>query len=188
MVKTLSTIYVGCFHRPCNSCARTTISTIKQRNYSKHNGPRLTEYHSADSVIKLLRHLSSLFHWAAMTKLSAMTKYIQKTNYELSFWRWTRVDVSQTFSADQVWFRRTSGLFQRCSLPENLNLWTALIQLWAALKTPNFRARNQRWFSPKQLWNWNISEQKNQRWIRAVSTLIFSEIADFLWNSAETLI
>ena len=150
----------------------------------------------------------------------------------------TRVDVSETFSADQLWFRILSGLFQRCSLPENL--WTALIQLWTALKTEIFRAKNQRWNSAVQLWNradselnsadflwnssetgnfqskkisaeselfqrwfslkqswfslkqrWNtkFSEQKNQRWIRAVSALIFSETelnsADFLWHSAE---
>ena len=68
----------------------------------------------------------------------------------------TRVDVSETFSADQLWFRILSGLFQRCSLPENL--WTALIQLWTALKTEIFRAKNQRWNS-------------------AVSALIFSETA-----------
>ena len=66
----------------------------------------------------------------------------------------SRVDVSETFSADQLWFRILSGLFQRCSLPENL--WTALIQLWTALKTEFFRA-------------------KIQRWNRAVSALIFSE-------------
>ena len=67
-----------------------------------------------------------------------------------------RVDVSETFSADQLWFRILSGLFQRCSLPENL--WTALIQRWTALKTEIFRATNQRWNS-------------------AVSALIFSETA-----------
>ena len=54
----------------------------------------------------------------------------------------TRVDVSETFSADQLWFRILSGLFQRCSLPENLS--PALIQLWTALKTVIFRAKNQR--------------------------------------------
>ena len=43
-----------------------------------------------------------------------------------------RVDVSETFSADQLWFRIITGLFQRCSLPENL--WTALI------------SSEQRWF------------------------------------------
>ena len=59
----------------------------------------------------------------------------------------SRVDVSETFSADQLWFRTISGLFQRCSLPENL---------WTALKTEIFRAKNQRWNS-------------------AVSALIFSE-------------
>ena len=32
----------------------------------------------------------------------------------------SRVDVSETFSADQLCFRILSGLFQRCSLPENL--------------------------------------------------------------------
>ena len=74
----------------------------------------------------------------------------------------SRVDVSETFSADQLWFRILSGLFQRCSLPENL--WTALIQLWTALKTEIFRAKNQPWNS-------------------AVSALIFSETALF---SSET--
>ena len=68
----------------------------------------------------------------------------------------SRVEVSETFSADQLWFRILSGLFQRCSLPENL--WTALIQLWTALKTEIFRAKNQRWNS-------------------AVSALFFSETA-----------
>ena len=43
----------------------------------------------------------------------------------------TRVDVSETFSANQLWFRILSGLFQRCSLPENL--WAELIQSWTAL-------------------------------------------------------
>ena len=43
----------------------------------------------------------------------------------------TRVDVSETFSANQLWFRILSGLFQRCSLPENL--WGKLIQSWTAL-------------------------------------------------------
>ena len=81
----------------------------------------------------------------------------------------TRVDVSETFSADQLWFRILSGLFQRCSLPENL--WTALIQLWTALKTEIFRAKNQRWNSAVQLWNRADSELNS---------------ADFLWNSSET--
>ena len=103
----------------------------------------------------------------------------------------TRVDVSETFSADQLWFRILSGLFQRCSLPENL--WTALIQLWTALKTEIFRAKNQRWNSAVKLWNradselnsadflWNSSEtgnfqsKKNQLRISAVSALIFPE-------------
>ena len=70
--------------------------------------------------------------------------------------RQSRVDVSETFSADQLWFRILSGLFQRCSLPENL--WTALIQLWTALKTEIFKAENQCWNS-------------------AVSALIFSATA-----------
>ena len=83
----------------------------------------------------------------------------------------TRVDVSETFSPDQPWFRILSGLFQRCSLPENL--WSALIQLWTALKTEIFRAKNQCWNS-------------------AVSALIFSEtelisadVYHVFWTSAE---
>ena len=81
----------------------------------------------------------------------------------------SRVDVSETISADQLWFRILSDLFQRCSLPENL--WTALIQLWTALKTEIFRAKNQRWNSADFLWNRADSELNS---------------ADFLWNSAET--
>ena len=59
--------------------------------------------------------------------------------------KWLPGLTSQTFNADQFWFRIISGLLQRCSLPENL--WTALIQLWTTLKTKNFRAKNQRCFS-----------------------------------------
>ena len=47
-----------------------------------------------------------------------------------------RVDVTETFSADQRWFRNNSGLFKRCSFSENL---------WTELETKNFRAKNQRW-------------------------------------------
>ena len=53
------------------------------------------------------------------------------------------MDVSETFGADQLWLSKNSGLSQRCSLPENL--WTAVIQLWTALKTKFFRAKSQSW-------------------------------------------
>ena len=113
-------------------------------------------------------------------------QYTIRGNVVFSFWiKPSRVDVSETFSADQLWFRILSGLFQRCSLPENL--WTALIQLWTALKTEIFRAKNQRWnsavsalfqrwFSLKQRWfraeqRWFRAEQRwfraEQRWFRA---------------------
>ena len=49
------------------------------------------------------------------------------------------VDASEALSANQFRFRIISGLFQRCSLPENL---------WTALKTKTFRAKNQRCLSP----------------------------------------
>ena len=66
----------------------------------------------------------------------------------------SRVDVSEEFSADQLWFRILSGLFQRCSLPENL--WTALIQRWkrkfSELKISAEIALFQHWFSLKQRW------------------------------------
>ena len=61
----------------------------------------------------------------------------------------SRVDVSETFSADQLWFRIISDLFQFCSLPENLS---------TALKTKNFRVKNQRSFSLKQRWFWTDTE------------------------------
>ena len=90
----------------------------------------------------------------------------------------TRVDVSETFSADQLWFRILSGLFQRCSLPENL--WTALIQLWTALKTEIFRAKNQRWNSAVQLWNRADSELNSAEIFEISETALFS--ADLLWD------
>ena len=98
----------------------------------------------------------------------------------------TRVDVSEAFSADQLWFRILSGLFQRCSLPENL--WTALIQLWNradselnsadflwnSSETGNFQSKKisaetelfQRWFSLKQSWTaliFSDTALKNQK-------------------------
>ena len=76
----------------------------------------------------------------------------------------SRVDVSEKFSADQLWFRILSGLFQRCSIPENF--WTALIQLWTALKTEIFRVKNQRWSSAVQLWNSAKFLSSVQRWFR----------------------
>ena len=98
-----------------------------------------------DCLLFLPRNPRKTFHFSASISIS-------------------RVDVSETFSADQLWFRILSGLFQRCSLPENL--WTALIQLWTALKTEFFRAENQCWNGAVQLWH------------RADS--------DFLWDSSET--
>ena len=106
--------------------------------------------------------------WVSRRRFRRNRKTCQKhLKLPMHFEYTTRVDVSETFSADQLWFRILSGLFQRCSLPENL--WTALIQLWTALKTEIFRAKNQRWNSAVQLWNRAVSEQ-----FRAV----------FLWFSA----
>ena len=95
----------------------------------------------------------------------------------------TRVDISETFSADQLWFRILSSLFREFhylkfseqrwkrkfselkisaetvlifSETELIQSWTALIFSETTLKLGIFRA-------------------KNQRWIRAVSALIFSE-------------
>ena len=109
----------------------------------------------------------------------------------------TRVEVSEKFSIEQLWFRIISGLFQRCSLPQNR--WRALIQLWTALKTETFRAKNQRWNSADFLWNrldselnsadflWNSSETGNfQSKKSALNQSCFS--ADFLWNSWTALI
>ena len=81
----------------------------------------------------------------------------------------SRVDVSETFSAHQLWFRVISGLFQRYSLPENL---------WTALKTEIFRAKNQRWNSADFIWNRADSELN--------SAYFLWNRADFLLNSAET--
>ena len=80
--------------------------------------------------------------------------------------KFTRVDVSETFSADQLWFRILSGLFQRCSLPENL---------WTALKTEIFRAKNQRWFLLKQGWFLNYSE-----WQLVVYSHCFQNFSKYL--------
>ena len=56
-------------------------------------------------------------------------------NFLLS--RATRVDVSETVSADQLWFRNASVLIQRCSLPENL--LTALNSSETALTFDGFK-------------------------------------------------
>ena len=58
-----------------------------------------------------------------------------------SKYNFSRVDFWETFSSDQLWFWVISGLFQCCSLTKSL--WKALIQLWTALKTKLFRAKNQ---------------------------------------------
>ena len=50
----------------------------------------------------------------------------------------TQVDVSETFRVDQLCFRIISGLFERCSLPENLQ--TELIQLWTAVYNKKFQS------------------------------------------------
>ena len=64
--------------------------------------------------------------------------------------------VSQTFSADQLYFRNVSVLIQRWSLPENF--WAALIQLWTVLKLKIFRAKNQRSFPLIHNWAELISD------------------------------
>ena len=91
-------------------------------------------------------HLSHLFfllyHWCRISidfSCILLVEQLWPQNID------SRVDVSEIFSTDQLWFRILSGPFQRCSLPENL--WTALIQLWTALRTKIFRAKNQPWNS-----------------------------------------
>ena len=102
------------------------------------------------SDLIFLFYLKSIRLWVLDATISAICNIRE---WQSANWV-TRVDVSETFTANQLWFRILSGLFQRFSLPENL--WTALIQLWTALKTEIFRA-------------------KNHRWNNAVSALIFSE-------------
>ena len=98
-------------------------------------------------ALRLIWHQNPTLTWWQKTTLTTTVQLTEPA----------RVDLSETFSADQLSFRILSGLFQRCSLPENL--WTALIQLWTALKTEIFRAKNQRWFSLKQCWF-----RAEQRW------------------------
>ena len=88
----------------------------------------------------------------------------------------SRVDVAETFSADQLWIRTISGLFQRCSLPENL--WTALIQLWTALKTKIFRAKNQRWNSAVSALIFSVTALI-QGWTALISSETAMNSADF---------
>ena len=87
-----------------------------------------------------------------------------------------KISEQRWFSSEQRWKRKFSEL--------KISAESELFQRWFSLK--------QSWFSLKQRWNTKFSEQKNQRWIRAVSALIFSEIelnsADFLWHSAEKAI
>ena len=100
---------------------------------------------------------------------------------------WRLRDIQRWSALIQNTFRSVSALFitwkslnsadSALNSAENANFqsWkSALKQRWFSLKQSWFRAE-QRWFSLKQLWNWKFSEQKNQRWIRAVSALIFSE-------------
>ena len=87
----------------------------------------------------------------------------------------SRVDVSETFSADQLWFRILSGLFQRCSLPENL---------WTALKTEIFRAKNQPWNSAVSALIFSETALIKS-WTALISSETALNSADFLWNSAE---
>ena len=91
----------------------------------------------------------------------------------------SRVDVSKKFSADQLWFRIISGLFERSLLPENL--WTAPIQL---------RQRWKRKFSELRIsadFHWNSADSKLNSvdflWNSADSEL---SSVDFLWNSANS--
>ena len=69
----------------------------------------------------------------------------------------TRVDVSETFSADQLWFRRISVCFS------------------AVHYLKNFKHG---WFSSEQRWKRKFSELR-------ISTEHCYFNADFLWNSAE---
>ena len=80
---------------------------------------------------------------------------------------WRLRDIQRWSALIQNTFRSVSALFI------TWNLWTALNQLWTALKTKIFRAKNQRWSS-------------------AASALIFSEtelisadVYHVLWISAE---
>ena len=109
-----------------------------------------------------------------------------------NFWQWTPGLTSQRHSA---LISSDSEYFQVC--------FSAVHYL---------KISEQRWFSSEQRWKRKFSEQKNQRWIRAVSALFFSETelifsetalkhqifrakksalnqscfsADFLWHSAE---
>ena len=66
----------------------------------------------------------------------------------------TRVDVSETFSADQLWFRTISSLFQRCSLPENL--WNSAD---SGLNSADFlwNSDEQRWFLNNSDWKFLVN-------------------------------
>ena len=67
---------------------------------------------------------ASVYYW--LDSLLLQRKSALFSSESALFWR-----KSAAIPGSQLWFRRTWGLFQRCSLPENL--WTALIQLWTAL-------------------------------------------------------
>ena len=94
------------------------------------------------------------------TKRPAGTATLFVLIHKLNIDRLPQVDVSETFSADQLWFRNISVLFQRCASAENL---------WTALKTLCFRVENisagQRWFRADFLWNSAEIFGSEQRWI-----------------------
>ena len=65
------------------------------------------------------------------------TQYIKSKPLEQKFHthmsqKFSRVDALKTFSAVQLWFKNVSVQIQRYS--EFFSYWTALIQLWSALK------------------------------------------------------
>ena len=160
---------------------------LSNKTYSKSRTLFLS--HPTHSVYRISkRFCASKFWWKfAVLQLSPLTSPVSSKHYSVFLiirvhdhcetvrWHYTiilytdrtRVDVSETFNADPLWFSIFSGLFQCCSLCERL--WTALIQFWTALKTKNFRAKNQRWniaehrlFPLKQRWTTSFLRHINQ--------------------------
>ena len=77
------------------------------------------------------------FHAEYFQKLGNLVQSSRDDHMACRHAHFTRMDASETFNADQLWFRNVSVLIQGCSLPENL--WTTLIQSWTMLIFNGFR-------------------------------------------------
>ena len=142
---------------------------------------KISEQRWFSSEQRWKRKFSELKISAETALFSSETELIQS---------WTALIFSETALKLEILRAKKSALNQSCFSADFL--WNRADFLWNSAETPNFQSKKisaeselfqrwfslkQSWFSLKQRWNTKFSEQKNQRWIRAVSALIFSDTA-----------